>query len=89
MTITMVYPSDLRIRTKADALKFYDCVKACVIIPYNNDYDLRIEPNRCFTVISKKTIAEGNAWMIPSMYDDDGTLAYNYRKYINTHLRGE
>ena len=87
MTITMVYPSDLCIRSKADALKFYDCVKACTLIPYNKDYYLRIEPNMCFTVIGRKTVAEGNAWMVPSVCDDDGTLAYNYRKYINAYLR--
>jgi hypothetical protein len=85
----MVYPSDLRIRSKADALKFYDCVKACHIIPYNDTYELRIEPNRCFSVISKQAIADGTAWMHPSTYDEDGTLAYNYRKYINADLRIE
>ena len=89
MTITMVYRSDLRIRSKADALKFYDCVKDCVLIPYNSTYKLRIEPNRCFSVISKKAIADGTAWMHPSTYDEDGTLAYNYRKYINAYLKKE
>lgn len=89
MTVTMIYPSNLCIRTKADALKFYDCVKACTRIPYNKDYDLRIEPNRCFSVISKQAIADGTAWMHPSTYDEDGTLAYNYRKYINAYLKRE
>ena len=89
MTITMVYRSDLRIRSKADALEFYDCIKACTLIPYNDTYKLRIEPNRCFSVISKQAIADGTAWMHPSTYDEDGTLAYNYRKYINAYLKKE
>jgi len=89
MTITGVFHSDLRIRSKADALKFYDCIKACTLIPYNDTYKLRIEPNRCFSVISKQSIADGTAWMHPSNYDEDGTFAYNYRKYINAYLKGE
>ena len=89
MTVTMIYPSDLRIRSKADALKLYDCVKGCALIPYNDTYKIRIEPNRCFSIISKQSIADGTAWMIPSVYDEDGTRAYNYRKYINAYLKSE
>jgi hypothetical protein len=85
----MVYPSGFCIRSKADAIEFYNCVKACTIITYNKEYSLRIEPNRCFSVISNKSIADGTAWMHPSNYDDDGTFAYNYRKYINAYLRRE
>lgn len=87
MHITMIYRSNLRIRSKADALELYDCVKACTIIPYNDTYSIRLEPDRHFSIVSKQTIAKGDAWMIPSVYDDDGTLAYNYRKYINAFLK--
>ena len=86
MTVTMIYRSGLRIRSKADALEFYDCIKACTIIPYNDVYVIRVEPNRCFSVISKQSVAEGKAWMMPSICDDDGTRAYRYRKYINAYI---
>ena len=89
MTITAIHRSDLRIRSKADALEFYNGIKACILIPYNETYKLRIEPNRCFSIVSKKAIADGTAWMIPSLCDEDGTLAYNYRKYINAYLKRE
>lgn len=90
MNITMIYRSDLRIRSKADALDFYDCIKACTLIPYNEYFWIRVEPNRCFSVVSRQIVAEGKAWMIPSNYDEDGNFAYNYRKYINAYLkRGE
>lgn len=89
MTITCMYRSDLVIRSKTDALEFYDGVKDVCLIPYNDVYVIRIEPNRCFSVISKQAVAEGKAWMIPSLRDDDGKCAYNYRKYINAYLKGE
>lgn len=87
--VKMVYHADFRIRSKADAIKFYDCVKACNLIPYNDTYVIRVEPGKCFSVVSKKAIADGTAWMHPSTCDDDGTLTYNYRKYINAYLREE
>ena len=80
------FPSSLRINSKKDALKFYSCVKHCFTIPYNDTYVLRIEPDNCFTVISKQTVRAGDAWMIPSVRDADGVLAYRYRKYINAWL---
>lgn len=86
MTVNMFYRSDFRIRFKADATEFYNGVKSCTIIPYNDVYSIRVEPNRCFSIVSKQAIYEGKAWMIPSVYDDDGKLAYNYRKYINAYL---
>ena len=81
-----VFPASLRITSKKSALDFYKCVKHCFTIPYNEDYVLRIEPDNCFTVISKQSIWKSEAWMIPSFRDTDGTLAYNYRKYINAWL---
>jgi len=80
------FPSSLRITSKKTALDFYKCVKHCFVIPYNDAYVLRIEPDNCFSVISKETIRRGNAWMVPSFRDQDGKLAYNYRKYINAWL---
>lgn len=80
------FPANLRITSKKSALDFYKCVKHCFTIPYTDDFVLRIEPDNCFTVISKRSIQIGEAWMIPSIKDADGTLAYNYRKYINAWL---
>jgi hypothetical protein len=57
-----------------------------MVVPYNESYFLRIEPDNCFTVIHRKELRSGNAWMIPSIRDTDGTLAYQYRKYINAWL---
>jgi hypothetical protein len=81
-----VFPGSLRITSKKSALEFYKCVKHCMVIPYTDEYVLRIEPDNCFTVISKYSIQKGEAWMIPSFKDQDGKLAYNYRKYINAWL---
>ena len=81
-----VFPGSLRIDSLANALRFYSCVKHCIIIPYTNDLVLRIEPDNCFTVIPKHAIRKGEAWMIPSIKDEDGRLAYKYRRYINAWL---
>jgi hypothetical protein len=87
MSSISVFPANLVIRGKEDAKRFYACVKSVHLIPYNRHYLLRIEPNNCFTVIAADTLALGLAWMIPSTCDEDGTLAFNYRKYINAWLR--
>lgn len=87
MEITMIYRSDLVITSKATALEFYKGIRSTVIIPYNDDYVLRIEPNKCFSIIAKESVKNGTAWMIPSVCDDDGIRAFRYRKYINAYLR--
>lgn len=87
--IISTFPVTLRIRSKADALKFYGCVKHCIFIPINHRDYLRIEPDNCISVVDKATAKAGNAWMIPSMKDDDGSIAYQFRKVINDYLKGE
>ena len=91
MIVTMIHRSDLRIRSKADALKFYEGVKACTLIPYTKDgvLVLRVEPNNCISVVSKIAISHGDAWMWPSTHDTDGSIAYRYRKVINAYLARE
>ena len=87
MEVTMIHRSDLVITSKATALEFYKGIRSTVIIPYNDTYVLRIEPNQCFSVIAKASIADGTAWMTPSVVDLDGIRAFRYRKYINAYLR--
>ena len=93
MTIKMIYRADLRIRSKADALEFYEGVKSCTLIPVVEPHDpgfmIRVEPNRRISMISKQAIAEGKAWMLPSFHDEDGSIAYSYRKHINAYLAEE
>ena len=85
-----VFPCDLRITSKETAVRFYKCIKSGILIPinYRRDY-LRVEPDNCISVVSKVDVVNGNAWMIPSIQDLDGTIAYRYRKVINAYLRGE
>lgn len=87
--ISMIHRSDLRIRSKADALEFYEGIKACVLIPHSEWLYIRVEPNKCISTVSRKIVAEGKAWMIPSQHDADGSIAYGYRKHINAYLARE
>lgn len=87
MEVTMIHRSDLVITSKETALEFYNGVKSCILIPYTEKSVIRIEPNNQFSIISKTAISSGTAWMIPSVYDDDGSIAYRHRKYINAYLR--
>jgi hypothetical protein len=46
-----------------------------------------IKPLICRDVDARTGLCKkGEAWMIPSFKDQDGKLAYNYRKYINAWL---
>lgn len=84
--IISVFRSSLRIRSKANALEFYDCVKHCMTIPYCDEYVIRVEPNNLISVVSKEDIKNGFAWAVPNLKDEDGSIAYSYRKYINAWL---
>ena len=89
MTISMIHRSDLIINSKETAIEFYKGVKSCILIPYTVDkvQVIRIEPGNLFSVIPAKSVKDGSAPFIPNIYDEDGTLAYRYRKYINAYLR--
>lgn len=84
--IITTYPANLRIRSKADAIKFYGCIKHCVIIPYSDDMVIRVEPNNLISTVLKSDIKNGFAWAVPNLKDEDGSIAYSYRKYINAWL---
>lgn len=84
--IITVYPANLRVRSKADALKFYGCIKHCITIPYMDDMVIRVEPNNLIGIVSKSDIRNGIAWAVPNFKDEDGSIAYRYRKYINAWL---
>jgi hypothetical protein len=89
MTIACIFRSDLRITSKETALEFYKGVKSCILIPYTVDgvQVIRVEPDNLFSVIPVKSIKDGSAPFIPSLRDEDGSLAYRYRKYINAYLK--
>ncbi len=89
MTVACIFRSDLRINSKQTALEFYKGVKSCILIPYTVDkvQVIRIEPGNLFSVIPAKSVKDGSAPFIPSLHDEDGSLAYRYRKYINAYLK--
>lgn len=82
-----VFPAALRIDSKANALRFYDCVKHTILIEMESGWRLRIEPGNLISPISLHDIRTGVATFVPNLRDDDGSIAYRYRKYINAFLR--
>lgn len=87
VSISLVLPAGLRIRSKKDAMTFYKGVKSCILIPFTDEADIRIEPGNHFSFLQKDNIRRGMAWAIPSYCDPEGQLAYMYRKYINAYLK--
>lgn len=89
MTVSMIYRADLVIKSKETALEFYKGVRSCILIPYTVDkvQVIRIEPGNLFSVIPANSVKDGSAPFIPSLKDEDGSLAYRYRKYINAYLK--
>lgn len=83
-----VFPSSLRIDSKANALRFYSCVKHTILIDMCNGFKLRIEPGNLISPVSYHDIRTGVAQFVPNLKDEDGKIAYQYRKYINAWLRG-
>ena len=87
MTISMIHRADLVITSKETALEFYKGVKSCILIPCNRSYVIRVEPGNLFSVIPTEAIKDGSATFMANVCDEDGILAYRYRKYINAYLR--
>ena len=87
MIITRIHRSDLVIKDKATALEFYKGVKSCILIPFIKDAMIRIEPDNLIGYVTKEDIKSGLATFIPNFYDEDGSLLYRQRKYINAYLR--
>ena len=86
MVIQGVFKSNLRVTSKATALEFYKGVKSVILIPMDQKDTLRVEPGQCISLVPKDVIRGGSALFIPSLYDEDGALAYRNRKYINAYL---
>lgn len=87
--VVSIFRADLRVTSKAKALEFYEGVKHVILIPFNKFYAIRVEPNNLFGIVSWESVRDGTAQFRPNVYDDDGKIAYNYRKYINAYLRGD
>jgi hypothetical protein len=86
MTIQGAFRANLKIISKETALEFYKGVKSVILIPFSEDQKIRIEPDQHFSLIPTESVRDGSAVFIPSLYDEDGMIAYCYRKYINSWL---
>ena len=86
MVIQGVFRSDLRVTSKAKALEFYKGVKSVILIPVDQKDSLRVEPGQHISLVPKESIRNGTAPFAPSFHDEDGSLAYQNRKYINAYL---
>jgi len=86
MIIQGVFRNGLRITSKEKALEFYNGVKSVILIQYGRNHRLRIEPGQLISLVSVESINNDTALLTPSLYDEDGTLAYKYRKHINAYL---
>ena len=89
MMITRIHRGDLVIKSRATAQEFYKGIKACILIPYTEGQYIRIEPDNLIGFVSKEDVKKGTAAFIPNFYDEDGSIAYQNRKYINAYLRKE
>lgn len=81
-----VFRADLRVTSKEKALEFYKCVKNVILIPADRKLLIRVEPNCCISTIPRSSVIDGTAPFIPSLRDENGMLAYRWRKYINAYL---
>ena len=82
-----VFKKDLVVVSKEKALEFYKRVRSVILIPYSKTQQLRIEPGQHISLIPTESIKDGSAAFIPSLFDEDGMIAYQYRKYINQYLK--
>lgn len=86
MVVQGVFKSNLRVTSKATALEFYKGVKSVILIRMNQKDTLRVEPGQHISVVQNVSIRNGSAPFVPSFFDEDGSLAYRNRKYINAYL---
>lgn len=89
MTLQGVFRANLRVVSKETALEFYKGIRSVILIPYDKGQKIRVEPGQHISVVPDDTVKNGSAIFIPSFHDEDGTLAYYYRKYINRYLEKE
>lgn len=87
MMITRIHRGSLVVKDKATAQEFYKGVKACILIPCHEGTYIRVEPGNLIGFIDKAQLANGTAPFIPNFHDEDGSMAYKHRKYINAYLR--
>lgn len=87
--VVSIFRADLRVTSKAKALEFYEGIKGVVLIPHAPGYFIRVEPGKLIGYVSREDIKKGIATLVPNLRDDDGAIAYQYRKYINAYLRGD
>ena len=87
MMITRIHRAGLIIKSRETAQEFYKGVKACILIPYIDGHYIRVEPDNLIRFVSKEDVKNGTAAFIPNFHDEDGSMAYQYRKYINAYLR--
>lgn len=88
MKVLSVFKADLLITSKATAREFYKGVKAPILIPYEDDYYIRVEPGNHISVITKESVKNSTACFTPAWLDNTGEEAYSRRKYINAYLKG-
>ena len=81
-----VFKKDLRVTSKEKALEFYKGVKDVILLQINKLQYLRVEPGQHISVVPIRVVEDGFAPFFPSIYDEDGTIAYNHRKHINKYL---
>lgn len=85
--VTQIHRSDLVIESKETALEFYKGIKHCILIPSTPSLLIRVEPGNLIGFISEEEAQNGKARFIPNFRDDDGSIAYRHRRYINAYLR--
>ena len=73
------------ITSKATALKFYKSIKCVTLIPCDGGDCIRVEPDCHIAFIEKKDVEAGTASLIPALRDEDGSKAYELKRYINTY----
>ena len=86
MVILGVFKADFRVTSKATALEFYKGVNSVILMPLDKNNRLRVEPDQHISTVSAESTRAGNAPFIPLLRDEDGSLAFQYRKYINAYL---
>lgn len=87
MMITRIHRAGLVIKSRATAQEFYDGIKACILIPHIEGHYIRVEPDNLIGFVSKEDVKNNVAPFIPNFHDEDGSMAYQNRKYINAYLR--
>lgn len=87
MIVQGVFRRDLRIVSKESAKEFYKGVKSVILISFSKSLQIRVEPGQHISLIPVESVKNGSAMFVPSYFDEDGALAYRYRRFINNYLK--